>query len=104
MTDKPAGATAEFLRKAAAPEGFNRYSCESITPTQTTQIDWATASLIIWQAPLPIGAVASQLNDFVQSGGSALFFPPEKPGEGALFGTSWGEVEEAPDGKFFING
>lgn len=104
VSEDPASTTTEFLRKAAAPDGFNRYTCEIISPTQTTQIDWATASLIIWQAPLPIGAVASQLNEFVQSGGSALFFPPEAPGDTVLFGTSWGALEDAPDDKFFING
>ena len=104
VSEDPAGDTAEFLRKAAAPDGFNRYDCEIVSPTQTTQIDWATASMIIWQAPLPVGAVASQLNEFVKSGGSALFFPPKKPGDGVLFGTNWDVVEDAPDDKFFING
>ncbi len=104
VSEDPGGSTAEFLRKAAAPDGFNRYSAEIVAPTQTTRIDWATASLIIWQAPLPVGAVASQLKEFVESGGSALFFPPEKPSDTVLFGTSWGAVEEAPTDKFFING
>ena len=104
VSEDPAGPTAEFLRKAAAPAGFNRYNSEIVAPTQTTQIDWATASLIIWQAPLPVGAVASQLTEFVSSGGSALFFPPEKPGDHVLFGTSWGDLEDAPADKFFING
>ncbi|MFT6499286.1 MAG: hypothetical protein ACJAT6_001422, partial [Akkermansiaceae bacterium] len=82
VSEEPTSPTADFLQKAAAPAGFERYSCTVVAPTQTTQIDWATASLIIWQAPIPIGAVAAQLNDFVTSGGSALFFPPNQPSTG----------------------
>lgn len=104
VSEEPTSPTADFLQKAAAPAGFERYSCTVVAPTQTTQIDWATASLIIWQAPIPIGAVAAQLNDFVTSGGSALFFPPNQPSTGVIFGASWGEIEEAPADQFFING
>jgi len=104
VSEDPNSPTAEFLRKAAAPEGFERYSCEILTPTQTTKIDWATASLIIWQAPLPTGAVAAQLTEFVTSGGSALFFPPTQTSTEVIFGTSWGEIQDAPADQFFING
>lgn len=104
VSEDPSGPTAGYLQKAAAPEGFERYSCEIITPTQTTQIDWATASMIIWQAPIPTGAVAAQLSEFVTTGGSALFFPPAKDSAEAIFGTSWGPLEDAPADKFFING
>lgn len=104
VSEEPTSPTADFLQKAAAPAGFERYSCTVVAPTQTTQIDWATASLIIWQAPIPIGAVAAQLNDFVTSGGSALFFPPNQTSTGVIFGASWGEIEEAPADQFFING
>ena len=104
VSEKPASITAEYLRKAAAPDGFDRYSCEIVAPTQTTQIDWSTASLIIWQAPIPSGAVAAQIKDFVRSGGSLLFFPPEKPTEDVLFGSSWGTIQDAPSDAYFING
>jgi hypothetical protein len=104
VSEDPASETAEFLRKAAAPDGFERYNCEIVAPTQTTQIDWANASLIIWQAPIPTGAVASQLTEFVKTGGSALFLPPSGESSGVLFGTAWGEVQDAPKDQFFING
>ena len=72
--------------------------------TQTTKIDWKTASLIVWQAQIPTGAVAAQLQEFAASGGSVIFFPPEKPSENMIFGTSWGVIEDAPSDKYFING
>ncbi|MDA7891983.1 BatA domain-containing protein [Akkermansiaceae bacterium] len=104
VSEDPSGNTANYLRKAAAPDGFDRYSSEIVAPTQTTKIDWTTASLIVWQAPIPTGAVAAQLNEFAASGGSILFFPPEKPSENVIFGTSWGVIEDAPEDEYFING
>ena len=104
VSEKPSGNTANYLRKAAAPDGFDRYSCEIVALTQTTRIDWSTASLIVWQAPIPTGAVAAQLQEFAASGGSIIFFPPEKPSKKIIFGTSWGVIEDAPADEYFING
>lgn len=104
VSEKPSGNTANYLRKAAAPDGFDRYSSEIIALTQTTKIDWSTASLIVWQAQIPTGAVAAQLQEFATSGGSVIFFPPEKPSNNIIFGTSWGLIEEAPADEYFING
>lgn len=104
VSEKPSGNTANYLRKAAAPDGFDRYSCEIVALTQTTKIEWSTASLIVWQAPIPTGAVAAQLQEFAASGGSIIFFPPEKPSKTIIFGTSWGVIEDAPADEYFING
>jgi hypothetical protein len=104
VSEKPSGNTANYLRKAAAPDGFERYSSEIIALTQTTKIDWSTASLIVWQAQIPTGAVAAQLQEFATSGGSVIFFPPEKPSNNIIFGTSWGLIQEAPADEYFING
>lgn len=104
VSEKPSGNTANYLRKAAAPDGFDRYSSEIIALTQTTKIDWSTASLIVWQAQIPTGAVAAQLQEFATSGGSVIFFPPEKPSNNIIFGTSWGLIQEAPADEYFING
>ena len=104
VSEKPSGNTANYLRKAAAPDGFDRYSSEIIAVTQTTKIDWSTASLIVWQAQIPTGAVAAQLQEFATSGGSVIFFPPEKPSNDTIFGTSWGLIQEAPADEYFING
>ena len=104
VSEKPSGNTANYLRKAAAPDGFDRYSSEIIALTQTTKIDWSTASLIVWQAQIPTGAVAAQLQEFATSGGSVIFFPPETPSNNIIFGTSWGSIQEAPADEYFING
>ena len=104
VAEDPSSEVAGYLQRSAAPTGFDRFSCEIVSPVQTTKINWSTASLIIWQAPLPTGAVASQMAQFVKSGGSAIFYPPEEPSTEAIFGMSWGPVINAPDDEFFING
>jgi hypothetical protein len=48
-------------------------------------------SLILWQAPLPEGAVKDSLTGFVAAGGQVLFFPPGAPDAGSIAGLGWGE-------------
>ncbi len=104
VSHDPSGESAAYLRKAAAPTGFERYSCEVISPAQTSEIDWPTATLIIWQAPLPSGAAATNLTRYVESGGAALFFPTHEKSTENVLGISWGGIEDAPSDQFFING
>ena len=106
VTDEPTSEVASFLRRAASPPGLDRYSCESLTSAQTSQIDYSLASLIIWQAALPNGAIASELTQFVDAGGSILFLPPSFsiPSDDSIFGLSWANTEGAPDDEFFITG
>lgn len=94
----------EALQKAAAPPGYALQECEALQVAEAHRIDWAAASLIIWTAPLPDGAIASQLQEFVASGGSLLVFPNEKDSPNSIFGISWGEMESAPAEQYFITG
>lgn len=104
VTDEPTSEAASFLRRAASPPGFDRFTCEVITPVESSRIDWSVASLVIWQSAIPKGAIASQLIQFVEGGGSLLFAPSEVPSSESIFGLSWGEVQLAPDEQFFIAG
>lgn len=106
ITDEPTSEVANFLRRAASPPGMDRYACISITPTQTSKIDYSLASLIIWQSALPKGAVASELKQYINAGGSVLFLPSSEfvPSDDSLFGLSWADAETSPDDEFFITG
>lgn len=55
------------------------------------EIDWENTGLLIWQAPLPDGLVAGQIERFVNSDRVALFFPPLQADGGQLFGSRWGD-------------
>lgn len=107
ITDQPTSETSSYLRRAASPPGLERYQCEVLTPVQTSEIDFSIASLIIWQSALPKGAVASELTQYVEAGGSLLFLPPSNPivnPPELMFGTGWSETSLAPDDQFFITG
>jgi len=83
----------EYLRLAASTstDSGQVAQAELITPDQVTTTDWAQPALIIWQAPLPEGPVAEQLEEYVASGRSILFLPPDSPSSATLFGCRWNE-------------
>ncbi len=85
-------AVAEYLRLAAGTSTDRSHPAEAevVSPAQLETIDWKQTALVIWQAPLPEGRTAQQLQEFVNSGRCVLFFPPETPGGNELFGCRWG--------------
>ena len=67
---------------------------EFIPSSRVSEIDWQATSLLIWQAPLPSGLVAEQIQQFVNSGRVAMFFPPGQKDDGQLFGAKWGQWQK----------
>jgi hypothetical protein len=67
---------------------------EFIPSSRLSEIDWQATSLLIWQAPLPSGLVAEQIQQFVNSGRVAMFFPPGQKDDGQLFGAKWGQWQK----------
>ncbi|MEZ6089202.1 MAG: BatA domain-containing protein [Pirellulaceae bacterium] len=63
-----------------------------LSPSAALSIDWEQTALIVWQAELPEGIAAQQLNNFVASGKTVIFFPPSvaNVSSASIFGTSWG--------------
>ncbi len=58
-------------------------------------------SLLVWQAPLPAGADADRIQDFVKQGGVVVFFPPGVASPVSFGGLSWGEPQSAEEEKGF---
>jgi len=58
-------------------------------------------SLLVWQAPLPAGADADQVQTFAASGGVVIFFPPGQPDAGQFNGMGWGSVQDAENAEGF---
>jgi hypothetical protein len=81
----------EMLRIAcsAAPDGRSPDAAQIVAADQLAETDWHDVSLVLWQAPLPVGDVASQLESFVAAGGSLICFPPEQTGTQQLLGARW---------------
>jgi len=84
---------------ASSPlDPYLNYEVEQITPREANQIDWETVALLCWHAPFPSGIQAQQLINYVNKGGSILFFPPDTPNpEAEMFGVRWAEWDDGPD-------
>ena len=95
----------KVLALASAPPGSNARQSSVFAPENAHNIAWQQTRLILWQAPLPSGALAAQLEKFVESGGSVIFFPSghESAPDEAIFGQHWSAPEAAAaDARFSI--
>lgn len=96
------GEAPDWLALASAPPDFDRSKSTVVAPASAHEIDWAGASLVIWQAPLPEGPVAQELTRFVENGGAALMLPPLGESDTAFLGMSWGDMSVSLRGQYFI--
>jgi len=96
------GESPDWLELAAAPPGFDRSQATRVAPNSAHQIDWPSATLIIWQAPLPEGTIAEEFARYIESGGAAIFLPIRGESTANFLGLSWGAQTEAPKGQYFI--
>ena len=83
--------SAEAFRQALAiptDPGF-QHRVDVIPTTRVTEIDWKRTGLLIWQAALPSGRVAKQIEQFVDAGRVVIFFPPLQDADTQLFGARW---------------
>jgi len=87
-----------LLAAAPLPEKIPQKS-RILTTENLTALEGSTLALLIWQAPLPKGAIQESLTGYVTAGGQILFLPPGAEDAGAVAGLGWGEVlanEENP--------
>ena len=96
------GESSTWLSLASAPPGLNNNECKILSPQQTDQIDWAYTTLIIWQAALPSGPIASKLNEYLETGGAALILPPRGESEKSFLGVQWQDLQTSARGQYFI--
>ena len=93
--------TLKALTTALAP-GFANQQVAVRNPNLAHQVNYESASLIVWKAPIPEPPVSNQLFDYVKNGGVVLFLPPSEDSQTSFGGLSWGSIMEAPEEKFFI--
>ena len=97
----PDDATRRSLLAAADPFPDDpQLSCDAMEQPPA-DIAWDKYALVIWTAPLPIGAVATQLQQFVQSGGAVIFFPSTAADPAAFATTSFGDPISADAARPF---
>jgi hypothetical protein len=71
------------------PEKGLQAKADVIGPADLVTADWEGTALLLWQADLPEGKEADLVNEFVNRGGRAIFFPPENPAQRTFAGMSW---------------
>ena len=94
--DLPAARPLE-LATTIPPDPAVQCSAQIVAADQLTGVAWEEISLLLWQGPLPEGAAADQVRAFVNSGGHAIFFPPNARSERELFGVRWESWLDAPE-------
>ncbi len=85
-----------FRRALAIPmDARLQHHAEVISVDRVPGIDWESTGLLIWQAALPSGLIAEQIEHFINSGRVVIFFPPvQNVGE-----QGWETLEETPKQK-----
>ena len=94
VADEPAVAEALRLAASVPVDPAERSTVELIAPDQTATIEWHKTALLLWQAPLPEGETARQIENFVDRGGQVVFFPPRQTSEAEMFGVRWESWKE----------
>lgn len=89
----------EAFRRALAIPTDNRlqHQTDVISVNKTGEIDWENTGLLIWQAALPKGVVAEQIQNFVNSGRVVMFFPPNQHGGDRFFDSQWNDWKTTED-------
>ena len=79
-----------FRQALVVPTDIRRQHQVDVIPvTRVAEIDWESTSLLIWQAALPSGLVAAQIEQFVDAGRVVMFFPPRQSTDETLYGSRW---------------
>lgn len=95
--------TLDYLTLAAAPPGLTGLTARTTRPATAASEIRADDAAILWAAPLPQDPTTSQaLLQFANSGGQVMFFPPGKADATQWSGLSWGDLTQAPSGKFLL--
>lgn len=96
------GESPTWISLASAPPGYGRSQSIELSANESHKIQWPSAALVVWQAPLPSGPVAQQLQQFIEDGGAAILLPPQGESDNSFLGLSWGAKSIAPRGQYFI--
>ena len=89
VADNPEAARPLELAASIPPDPATRCASEMIGLDGVSGVEWEKVSLLLWQAALPEGEPAQQVQEFVDRGGRVIFFPPEVPTNQAFLGVRW---------------
>ncbi len=89
----------EAFRRALAipPDARLQHQADVIPTSRIGEIDWGRIGLLVWQAALPNGLVVEQIQNFVNSGRVAIFFPPSQNAGAQMFDSRWDNWQTPDD-------
>lgn len=90
---------AELLKLATGTgDASIKYDATTLSAAQAAAIPWDETAFLVWHAQLPKDDLTvQQIESFVESGRTILFFPPTSPDDTEIFGMSWAEWKEPAD-------
>ena len=80
-----------------------QHQTDVISVNKAGEIDWENTGLLIWQAALPTGVIAEQIQNFVNSGRVVIFFPPNQHTSGRFFDSQWNDWQTAEEQPYKIS-
>lgn len=89
VSDDPESTSPLRIAASRGPDPSLTFQSVVHTSSQIAELDWEHTSLVIWQAPLPTGIVAEQMQAYLESGRPVLFFPPLSPNQNEFLGLRW---------------
>ncbi|TWT57879.1 hypothetical protein KOR42_12460 [Thalassoglobus neptunius] len=97
VSDDPQNAELFNLAAQTPVDRTLTYETVTMSSSETAALPWDETALILWQAPLPDSAIAAQLEAFVRSGRTVIFFPPEFANNSQFLGVRWGDWIESSE-------
>ncbi len=91
LVEDPEAARPLQLAASIAPDPALQCASEVIGLDGLTGVEWEKVSLLLWQAPIPLGEAAKLVQAFVDRGGRVIFFPPKVPSGDEFLGVRWKE-------------
>lgn len=90
-----------LLATMSAPAGMKDRNSKIINKRELNNLN--NCSLLIWQGELPDATQAELVGEYINNGGTALFFPPsvESSENNELIGFKWGAWQHAEQEDFF---
>ncbi|MFM7184113.1 MAG: BatA domain-containing protein [Planctomycetota bacterium] len=93
VAEDPAAARVLELAASIAPDrGAARV--DVVSRGDLAAAPWETAAAVLWQGPLPEGRDAELVQQFLDRGGQAVFFPSDRGAGGRFAGCSWDDWTE----------
>lgn len=91
--------TGEVFRRALVipPDARLQHQAEVFPTNRVGEIDWERTGLLIWQAALPNGLAAEQIQNFINNGRVVIFFPPRQNAGAQMFDSRWNDWQTPDD-------